>query len=79
VQQLGPWLNSTASVQNLPTSDMIFTIKRLVFDISQYRRFTTRDVDHHRHAVGRRSGYMKPPSHLKPGDVDAFAHRRSYA
>jgi 2-keto-4-pentenoate hydratase/2-oxohepta-3-ene-1,7-dioic acid hydratase in catechol pathway len=69
VQKLGLWLELNGErVQNSSTSDMIFTIRRLVSDISQYVILQPGDVI----TTGTPQGVglgMKPPKYLKPGDV----------
>jgi 2-keto-4-pentenoate hydratase/2-oxohepta-3-ene-1,7-dioic acid hydratase in catechol pathway len=69
VQKLGLWLELNGErVQNSSTSDMIFTIRRLVSDISQYVVLQPGDVI----TTGTPQGVglgMKPPKYLKPGDV----------
>ena len=69
VQNLGLWLELNGErVQNSSTSDMIFTIKKMVSDISQYVILEPGDII----TTGTPQGVglgMKPPKYLKPGDV----------
>lgn len=69
VQQLGLWLELNGErVQDSSTSDMIFTIRKLLSDISQYVLLQPGDIV----TTGTPQGVglgMKPPRYLKPGDV----------
>jgi 2-keto-4-pentenoate hydratase/2-oxohepta-3-ene-1,7-dioic acid hydratase in catechol pathway len=69
VQKLNLWLELNGErVQNSSTSDMIFSIKKLVSDISQYVILQPGDIV----TTGTPQGVglgMKPPKYLKPGDV----------
>jgi 2-keto-4-pentenoate hydratase/2-oxohepta-3-ene-1,7-dioic acid hydratase in catechol pathway len=69
VQKLSLWLEVNGKrVQNSSTSDMIFSIARLVSDISQYVQLEPGDVITTGTPPGVGLG-MKPPAYLKPGDV----------
>lgn len=69
VQKLHLWLELNGKrVQDSNTSDMIFSIARLVSDISQYVRLMPGDIV----TTGTPQGVglgMKPPLYLKPGDT----------
>ena len=69
VQALRLWLELNCKrVQDSNTSDMIFSIARLVSDISQYVRLLPGDIV----TTGTPQGVglgMKPPLYLKPGDT----------
>lgn len=69
VQNLRLWLELNGKrVQDSNTSDMIFTIARLIADTSQYVLLQPGDII----TTGTPQGVglgMKPPQYLKPGDV----------
>lgn len=68
VQNLGLWLELNGKrVQNSNTNDMIFTIARLLSDLSQYVLLQPGDVVTTGTPPGVGLG-MKPPMYLKPGD-----------
>lgn len=69
VQKLGLWLELNGErIQNSSTSDMIFTVARIVADTSQYGVLQPGDVITTGTPPGVGLG-MKPPRFLKPGDV----------
>jgi 2-keto-4-pentenoate hydratase/2-oxohepta-3-ene-1,7-dioic acid hydratase in catechol pathway len=69
VQKLQLWLELNGKrIQNSSTSDMIFSIARLVSDISQYVLLQPGDVITTGTPPGVGLG-MKPEQYLKPGDV----------
>jgi 2-keto-4-pentenoate hydratase/2-oxohepta-3-ene-1,7-dioic acid hydratase in catechol pathway len=69
VQKLSLWLELNGKrIQDSSTSDMIFSIARLVSDISQYVQLEPGDVITTGTPPGVGLG-MKPPAYLKPGDV----------
>jgi 2-keto-4-pentenoate hydratase/2-oxohepta-3-ene-1,7-dioic acid hydratase in catechol pathway len=69
VQNLHLWLELNGKrIQDSNTSDMIFTIARLIADTSQYVLLQPGDVITTGTPPGVGLG-MKPPQYLKPGDV----------
>ncbi|RYX98007.1 MAG: FAA hydrolase family protein [Comamonadaceae bacterium] len=69
VQNLGLWLELNGKrIQDSSTSDMIFTIKKLISDMSQYVLLQPGDVVTTGTPPGVGLG-MKPPQYLKEGDV----------
>jgi 2-keto-4-pentenoate hydratase/2-oxohepta-3-ene-1,7-dioic acid hydratase in catechol pathway len=68
-QQLGLWLELNGKrIQDSNTSDMIFTIARIVADTSQYVLLQPGDIITTGTPPGVGLG-MKPPQYLKSGDV----------
>jgi 2-keto-4-pentenoate hydratase/2-oxohepta-3-ene-1,7-dioic acid hydratase in catechol pathway len=68
VQNLGLWLELNGErIQNSNTNDMIFTVAKLVSDMSQYVRLMPGDIVTTGTPPGVGLG-MKPPKYLKPGD-----------
>jgi 2-keto-4-pentenoate hydratase/2-oxohepta-3-ene-1,7-dioic acid hydratase in catechol pathway len=69
VQKLGLWLELNGRrIQDSSTSDMIFTVARIVADTSRYVVLQPGDVITTGTPPGVGLG-MKPPQFLKPGDV----------
>lgn len=69
VQRLGLWLELNGKrIQNSSTSDMIFTVAKLVSDTSQYVLLQPGDVITTGTPPGVGLG-MKPPRFLKAGDI----------
>ncbi len=69
VQNLNLWLELNGKkIQNSSTSDMIFTIARLVADASQYVLLQPGDIITTGTPPGVGLG-MKPPQYLKAGDI----------
>jgi 2-keto-4-pentenoate hydratase/2-oxohepta-3-ene-1,7-dioic acid hydratase in catechol pathway len=68
VQNLHLWLELNGKrIQDSNTSDMIFSIKRIIADVSQYVELQPGDVITTGTPPGVGLG-MKPQSYLKPGD-----------
>jgi 2-keto-4-pentenoate hydratase/2-oxohepta-3-ene-1,7-dioic acid hydratase in catechol pathway len=68
VQNLDLWLELNGKrIQNSNTNDMIFTVAKLVSDMSQYVRLMPGDIVTTGTPPGVGLG-MKPPQYLKPGD-----------
>jgi len=68
VQNLHLWLELNGKrIQDSNTSDMIFSIKKIISDVSQYVELQPGDVITTGTPPGVGLG-MKPPSYLKPGD-----------
>jgi 2-keto-4-pentenoate hydratase/2-oxohepta-3-ene-1,7-dioic acid hydratase in catechol pathway len=69
VQNLGIWLELNGKrIQDSSTSDMIFTVERIVSDVSQYVILQPGDIITTGTPPGVGLG-MKPPKYLNPGDV----------
>jgi 2-keto-4-pentenoate hydratase/2-oxohepta-3-ene-1,7-dioic acid hydratase in catechol pathway len=68
IQNLHLWLELNGKrIQDSNTSDMIFSIKKIISDVSQYVELQPGDVITTGTPPGVGLG-MKPPSYLKPGD-----------